>query len=288
MSQSTRATALLVIALLAGCNAQPSLSAAPPAATGSTTRTAALTWSHPGQASYALHGRIYSSPEQRPVPIASVAKVMTAYLVVQHLRPTSQVVVRASDVADTRRRRERGESVVPVATGEVLDRRAALNALLIPSANNVAMMLAERVAGSRAAFVRLMNEAAEDLGMHDTTYTDPSGYSDSTVSTAHDQVLLLQAALRFAELRLVMGSDSAVVPVAGRVHNTNQLLGHRGFVAGKTGSTSAAGGCLVFRVVRDGVTLDGAVLGQRRGPLVPAGLAAADELAYRVLEGHSR
>jgi D-alanyl-D-alanine carboxypeptidase (penicillin-binding protein 5/6) len=212
---------------------------------------------------------------------------MTAYLTVHHLEPASRLVVDADDVADTRRRKGRGESVVEVARGEALDRDQALTALLLPSANNIAVMLADRVAGSRSAFVALMNETADRLGMADTTYTDPSGYARSTVSTARDQVLLLRTALRSPLLARIMGSTSAVLPVAGRVHNTNTLLGRDGFVAGKTGSTSAAGGCLVFRVVRGGRVLDGAVLGQRGGPLITAGLRGARELA-RLALAHDR
>ncbi|MCU1600167.1 MAG: peptidase D-alanyl-D-alanine carboxypeptidase 1 [Frankiales bacterium] len=115
--------------------------------------------------------------------------------------------------------------------------------------------------------------------MHDTTYTDPSGYQDSTVSTAHDQLLLLRAALRSSELADVMGSRSAVLPVVGLVRNTDTLLGRDGFIAGKTGSTSAAGGCLVFRAVRGGRVLDGVVLGQRGGRLVDAALLQAIQVA---------
>jgi D-alanyl-D-alanine carboxypeptidase (penicillin-binding protein 5/6) len=126
-----------------------------------------------------------------------------------------------------------------------------------------------------------MNRTAQQLGMDDTTYTDPSGFAASTVSTARDQLLLLRAALRFAELRRVMGTGSAVLPVAGRVHNTNSLLGQGGFIAGKTGSTSAAGGCLAFRVIRGGRVMDGVVLGQRGRPLIDAGLRAASELAQQ-------
>ena len=239
-----------------------------------------VAWPEEGQASYALDGKLFSSPAQRPVPIASLAKVMTAYVTVPRLSAGAHLVVDAGDVADVQRRRARGESVVEVAKGEVLDRDQALTALLLPSANNVAAMLAERVAGSRSGFVELMNHTAHELGMADTTYTDPSGFAASTVSTARDQLLLLKAALRSHELARVMGSTSAVLPVAGRVHNTNSLLGRDGFVAGKTGSTSAAGGCLVFRVVRGGRVMDGVVLGQHGGRLIDAGLRGATDLVH--------
>jgi D-alanyl-D-alanine carboxypeptidase (penicillin-binding protein 5/6) len=290
-SQRRAAGALLLVSLLTlGCaNARladaPAASVArhstPPLADGEST----VAWPTDGQASYALNGRVFSSPGQRPVPIASLAKVMTAYVTVHHLDPRSHLVVHADDVADTQRRKGRGESVVEVARGEVLDRNQALTALLLPSANNVAVMLAERVAGTRSDFVALMNRTAQELGMTDTTYTDPSGFATSTVSTARDQLLLLRAALRSPMLARAMGTSSAVLPVAGRVRNTNSLLGRDGFVAGKTGSTSAAGGCLVFRVVRGGRVMDGAVLGQRGGPLIAASLRAATDLARQALSG---
>jgi serine-type D-Ala-D-Ala carboxypeptidase (penicillin-binding protein 5/6) len=284
------AGAVLAVSLLtAGCTPGrlahgPTSPAAPDGVPSPSAESSSqVAWPEEGQASYALEGRVVSSPGQRPVPIASLAKVMTAYVTVHRLAKSSHLVVDAGDVADTHRRKARGESVVEVAQGEVLDRHQALTALLLPSANNVAAMLAERVAGSRSRFVRLMNETADALGMTDTTYTDPSGFAASTVSTARDQLLLLRAALRSSELTGVMGSRSAVLPVAGRVHNTNRLLGRDGFVAGKTGSTSAAGGCLVFRVTRGGLVMDGAVLGQRGGPLIAAGLRAATDLARQAL-----
>jgi D-alanyl-D-alanine carboxypeptidase (penicillin-binding protein 5/6) len=281
---------LLVSSLTVGCAGDrlvlpPPRAVSSPHATPSSTSDgwSTVSWPAHGQASYALDGEVFSSPGQQPVPIASVAKVMTAYLVVHRLSASAHLVVDADDVADTKRRRGRGESVVAVARGEVLDRHEALTALLLPSANNVAAMLAERVSGTRRSFVSLMNETARELGMHDTSYTDPSGFAESTVSTARDQLVLLQAALRSPELARVMGTTSAVLPVAGRVTNTNRLLGQDGFVAGKTGSMSAAGGCLVFRVRRDGRVLDGVVLGQRGGPLVQAGLRGAADLARQAL-----
>src|SRR5689334_12311266 len=220
------ACAVLLVGLLApACTtarvAQAPSGSPPPLRTSSSH----VAWPEDGQASYAFDHRLASSPRQRPVPIASLAKVMTAYVVIHHLPSGAHIQVDAADVADTRRRSRRGESVVAVARGEVLDRHQALTALLLPSANNVAAMLAEHVAGSRSGFVELMNRTARQLGMADTTYTDPSGFAATTMSTAHDQLLLLRAALRSAELARIMGTTSADLPVVGRVHNTNSLLG---------------------------------------------------------------
>lgn len=234
------------------------------------------------------HPRVVVSGAGEPVPIASVAKVMTAYLVLQqHPIADGQdgpsLLVTAADVKDTERRAARDESLVPVIEGEELTERQALLALLLPSANNVAQMLARWSAGSVTDFVDDMNSTADRLGMRSTEYTDPSGYEPSTVSTAADQLVLLLAALDNPSLASLLGTRSAELPVAGTVSNTNSLLGRDGFVAGKTGSDDAAGGCLVFRAMRtvDGeqVVITGVVLGVRGLRLVPAALRAAQRLA---------
>ncbi|MFL6096155.1 MAG: D-alanyl-D-alanine carboxypeptidase family protein [Blastococcus sp.] len=254
---------------------------------------AAIAWPAQGQAAYTTSevDAIRSSGREVPVPIASVTKVMTAYVVL-HERPLqlgeSGPAIRLTDrdVADTARRKANGESVVEVAAGEELTELQALEALLLPSANNVAVVLARSTAGSVDGFVALMNEAADDLGMDDTTYTDPSGMAADTVSTASDQVRLFDAAMHDPVFAAVAGATSAELPVAGTVVTTSSLLGRDGFVAGKTGSHDPAGGCYAFRVVRTvggrHVAITGVVLGQRGGPYVEAALTAAGALAAEV------
>jgi D-alanyl-D-alanine carboxypeptidase (penicillin-binding protein 5/6) len=126
--------------------------------------------------------------------------------------------------------------------------------------------------------------------MTHTRYTDPSGYDEATVSTAADQVRLVDRAMRLPAFASIVATPSATLPVAGTVHNTNRLLGHNGFVGVKTGWTSAAGGCFAFRAIRwiDGkqTTITGVVLGQP-GHNQIAGLAAADAMVDRIA-GHSR
>jgi D-alanyl-D-alanine carboxypeptidase (penicillin-binding protein 5/6) len=91
-----------------------------------------------------------------------------------------------------------------------------------------------------------MNATARRLGMTDTSYTDPSGLDPSTVSTAADQVRLGMAAMRVPALAAIAAKPTAVVPVAGVVRNYNTLLGQDGIVGLKTGSTQAAGGCVLI------------------------------------------
>lgn len=247
----------------------------------------AVQWPAHGQAAVAIdgHGTIGSSGGHQPVPIASLAKMMTAYLILRdHPRVDDglTLVITAQVVADTEARRRRDESVVAVRAGETLTERQALTAILLPSANNIAVALAARDAGSNREFVDRMNRAARTLGMKDTHYTDPSGYDPGTVSTAVDQLRLTMVVMRIPAFAELVGQRQADLPVAGRVRNTNTLLGHDGFIGTKTGSDAAAGGCLAFAVERRvGPTTTrvfGVVLGQRDGALLPAALSAARRL----------
>jgi serine-type D-Ala-D-Ala carboxypeptidase (penicillin-binding protein 5/6) len=236
----------------------------------------------PGQTSYQVGaGPVVSSLGQNPVPIASVTKVMTAYLVLRDPHDVT-VTVTDDDVADTERRAGQNESIVHVAAGETLTERQALIAILLPSANNVAAMLARAVAGSQKAFVARMNDMAHALGMRHTIYTDPSGFDEDTRSTADDQLILAQRAMQVPEFASLVALRSAELPVAGTVHNTDSLLGKDGFVGIKTGSDDAAGGCFMFRVRRAGGDLTGVVLGRRGHDLIAAGLNAAQDLAASV------
>ena len=256
-------------------------------------------WPAFGQAAFIQGGQsqIQAGPNQHAAPIASVAKVMTAYLVLRdHPLQLGQdgptITLNDADVADTVRRAGQGESVVPIAAGEQLTERQALQALLLPSANNIAAVLARWDAGSVEGFVDRMNATARSLGMTDTRYTDPSGYDDATVSTAADQVRIVERAMRLPVFASIVATPSATLPVAGTVHNTNTLLGHDGFVGVKTGSTNAAGGCFAFQAIRwiDGklMTITGVVLGQPGDDQTAAGLAAADAMVDRIAGDRAR
>lgn len=248
-----------------------------------------LAWPAGGEAAVEIEhvGSLGASGPSTPVPIASVAKIMTAYLTLREhpLSPGSDGVtftITREDVAEERVRLALDQSVVPVAAGERLSERQALQALLLPSANNIAVLLALHDARSVPAFLARMNATARSLRMDATVYTDPSGYQDTTVSTAVDQLKLAAAAMRLPAFAAIVDESSARLPVAGVVHNYNALVGEDGFVGVKTGSDSQAGGCLVFAkrttVAGRHLTILGAVLGQREGSYVPAALAAARAL----------
>jgi serine-type D-Ala-D-Ala carboxypeptidase (penicillin-binding protein 5/6) len=249
----------------------------------------AIAWPREGQAAVEVEGvgSFGTSGAATPVPIASVAKVMTAYLtLLEHPLATGRqgfvVTITPADVTEEGERVALGESTLSVRAGERLTERQALEALLLPSANNIAALLARYDAGGTAPFVARMNATARALGMRTTTYTDPSGFNDETVSTAADQLKLARAAMRIPVFAAIVAEPSAALPGVGRVANYNGLVGMNGYVGVKTGSDRAAGGCLVFarRVVAGGrrLTVLGVVLGQREGALIESALGSAERL----------
>jgi D-alanyl-D-alanine carboxypeptidase (penicillin-binding protein 5/6) len=249
----------------------------------------ALAWPREGQAAMQVQGigPTTQSGSLAPVPIASVAKVMTAYLtLLAHPLAAGaegfEMTITPAEVAEEEERAELLESVVPVRAGERLSERQALEALLLPSANNIAALLAVHDAGTIAAFVARMNATALALGMRSTHYTDPSGFNDRTVSTAADQLRLAGVAMRQPAFAAIVAEQAAELPIVGSVANLDGLLGSDGYVGIKTGSDRAAGGCFMFakRVTVGGqrVTILGVVLGQREGSLVEAALASARRL----------
>jgi D-alanyl-D-alanine carboxypeptidase (penicillin-binding protein 5/6) len=250
-------------------------------------------WPSEGEATVAVEGvgSLGSTGGQKPVPIASVAKVMTAYLTLKDfpLAPGEEgfhVRISQAEVNEEHERVAMDESTVEVKKGETLSERQLLAALMLPSANNVAALLAVHDAGSIGAFVKKMNATAAELGMSQTHYTDPSGFEESTVSTASDQVKLAREAMADPTFAQIVAKPSAQLPVVGRVVNYNELVGHDGYIGIKTGSDEAAGGCLLFakRMTVGGHTFTvlGAIFGQHDGELVDAALAGADRLADSV------
>jgi D-alanyl-D-alanine carboxypeptidase (penicillin-binding protein 5/6) len=252
-------------------------------------------WPSEGEATVGVEGvgSLGSTGGQKPVPIASVAKVMTAYLTLKQfpLAPGEEgfrVRIGDDQVDEWHERLALDQSTVAVRKGETLSERQLLEALMLPSANNIAALLAVHNSGSSEAFVAQMNATAKELGMTQTHYTDPSGFEESTVSTARDQVKLARVAMRDPTFAEIVAMPSTVLPVAGLVSNYNELAGQDGYVGIKTGSDEAAGGCLLFakRMTVDGKTFTvlGAIFGQREGELVSAALAGADALAGSVAD----
>ena len=188
--------------------------------------------------------------DERPQPIASVTKMMTAYVILKSkplkvAEPGPVITTTAADIALYRRLIAQDESVVAVSEGTRITQYDMLQALLIPSGNNIGAMLAAWDAGSVDAFVAKMNAEAKALGMINTRYVDSSGASRDSVSTAKDQLLLAQAAMANPVFAEIVNKKQAQVPVAGTIFSTDTILGKSGIVGVKTGWTEEAGGNFV-------------------------------------------
>jgi len=215
------------------------------------------------------------------VPIASLAKIMTGYVVLSD-HPLAAggsgpaITVTAADAAAYASDQRQGQSVVKVVPGEKLTELQALEAMLIPSGNNIASLLARWDAGSQSAFVARMNARARSLGLSRTRYADASGADPATLSTASDQFRLSLRALQIPAFRQIVATPQVTLPVVGVAYNVNAGLGHEGIVGVKTGSSSEAGGCLAFAAIRKvaggQVTIVGVVLGVQATPAQPSEL----------------
>ncbi|MFG2554047.1 D-alanyl-D-alanine carboxypeptidase [Streptomyces sp. NPDC048581] len=258
---------------------------------------ASLPWPGEGQGWMDVNGigTMGDFGKQTPVAIGSVAKAMTAYVVLKdHVLKSGEdgEKIEVDALAEKEGGYDQdGESTLnTVKEGDTITLHDAIAAIMIPSANNIARLLARWDAGTEKAFIAKMNATAKDLGMTNTTYTDASGLKETTVSTAEDQVKLGNELVKMPALMEITSMGQWIDPSGQKWYNYNYLVPYNGAIGIKTGTTSAAGGNLLFaarkEVGGETVTLVGAILGQHKAPIIQtvndvskvAMLAAQDEL----------
>ncbi|WP_330328608.1 serine hydrolase [Streptomyces sp. NBC_00536] len=244
-------------------------------------------------------GDVGTFGEQKPVPIASVAKVMTAYVILKgHPLKKDEagplIEIDAKMVADGTSEDE--SRVEGLTAGSKFSQQDVLKMLMVPSGNNAARLLARWDGGSdsEAAFVEKMNAAAKELGMTNTTYTDPSGLDAGTKSTAEDQLKLAEAVMRFDAFRPIVMLPSA--PIKGLAtplinNNGNLLLAGLSITGIKTGSSSAAGGALMWAAYKSVGGKDQLIIGTTLEQRAPApdkdainSLALVKENSKKIIE----
>lgn len=225
---------------------------------GSRGQSVSLPWPTYGQGALAEKdfGLLASHGEQKAVPMASTAKIVTALAIVKQkpLKIGEQgpiITISQADVDSYNSYYSRGGSVSKVAVGEQISQYQALQAMLIPSANNMANSLARWAFGSIDAYVTYANQMLADMKLKNTKVADASGFSADSVSTAEELVKLGEVLIENPVLAEIVGQASAELPVAGKVNNINWLLGSDGVIGIKTGSTDEAGGCFVFAAKRE-------------------------------------
>lgn len=194
------------------------------------------------------------NPDQRR-PVGSIVKLMTAHVVIEAGKPARRVSVPPIRLAED-------ETSVELRQGEVQRRDVLTRAMLIASAGDAASALAKDVAGSPAAFVARMNEAAGEMGLDNTAFKNPNGLdAPGQHSSARD---VTDLAFRLMQRSGVRGTVSRG---AARLHGrtfpaTNDLLGtYRGADGVKTGHTDEAGWCVAASALRGGRRIYVTVLG---------------------------
>ena len=284
-----------------------------PAVTSALTRTVrvpakavTLPWPTTGQGSVAVPsiGMTAASGPEKAAPVASLTKLMTAYVVL-HDHPLAlrqsgpTITVNQAELNDYESDTVNDDSNAQVTLNEQISEEDVLGGMLVHSADNYADLLATWDAGSIPVFVAKMNADAVRLGMHHSHFVDPSGVNPGSESTASD--LLRVAALDMADptFASMVSMSSITLPVAGTISTYTPMLGLQGVIGVKSGYTSQAGGGDVLAVDRTvhgkSVLLLAAVTGQT-GPIVLAqaglhALALVDAVApligtTQVLAGH--
>ena len=193
----------------------------------------------------------------RRMPIASLTKMMTALLVVQHAPATDRVLITRQALA------YQGSGVGVLPRGKRVPIQALLAGLLLPSGNDAAIALAQHVSGTVPSFVDLMNRQAAGLGLSCTRFSSPSGFYDQlNYSCAADLGELAAEDLAQPRIAAITRQASVIAPFpikGGKLYlyNNNPLVreGYPGITGLKTGYTQAAGRCLVASATRDGVRL---------------------------------
>jgi D-alanyl-D-alanine carboxypeptidase (penicillin-binding protein 5/6) len=216
------------------------------------------------------YGSVVTNGDQTPTPTASIAKLVTALATLQKA-PLSLgeqgpiITISADDVADYNNYVAEDGSVVKVVVGEQLSEYQALQAMLLPSANNMADTLATWAYGSIPNYVIAANQLVKSLDLSSTTIADASGFAPGTVSTAQSLVKLGQDSLNNPVIAQIVGQASANLPVAGIVKNVDWYVGQYDIIGIKTGNTDQAGGCFLSAAKYDlgggnSITIIGAVM----------------------------
>lgn len=188
---------------------------------------------------------LYQELADQALPPASLTKLMTALLVLEANQLDETVVVQGSDLV--------GGSTMGLQAGERLTVAELLHGLLIPSGNDAAMALARHLSGSVAAFVTQMNERSEQLGLTQTHFVNPHGLdAPEHLSSARDLLTITRQVLIYPLAQEIVASSEATV--AGHsLRNTNELLLTDPAVDGvKTGTSAAAGQCLIVSMGHEG------------------------------------
>lgn len=220
-----------------------------------------------GQAAYLMDMNtgsvLYAKNADLKLYPASITKIMTALLACENLDMNGQLVMSQSAAYGI----EPGSSSIYADTGEEFTMEQAMMALMLESANEIALALAEETSGSVKKFVELMNQRARNIGCTNTHFNNPNGLTDEThYTTAHDMAMIARTAWQNPYFRKFSTTLSYEIPPTNVRSEALPMLNHHkmmqglayaydGVLGGKTGYTEAAGNTLVTFATRNGLTV---------------------------------
>lgn len=210
---------------------------------------------------------LYGKNEHSRMEPASLTKIMTCLLAMEHSDPQEPVTATAESL-----NLPLDASVLGLYEGETMTMEQMLHAMMLPSANDAANAVGVHIAGSLSAFAQMMNEKAQELGLQDSTFYNSNGLpEEGHLSSAYDLVQITRVAMAYPEFLDYAGAEGYSIPegeqnAAHAFLHTDRFLRQdtvyydETAIAGKTGWTSTAGNCLMTVMQRDGRTLIAVVL----------------------------
>lgn len=212
---------------------------------------------------------LYAKNMDQPLYPGSAVKIMTTLLALENAGLDEQVTMTATGVSGV----TDGGANISAQLDEVFTMEQCLYAIMLASANDIALQVAEHIGGSVEAFVEKMNARAQELGCTNTVFTNPTGLPDENQHiTAHDMALIMQAAIDNTSFRTIASAASYTIPatnVSGgerALSNNFSMLKsadptyYQGCLGGKEGYTEASASTLVTAAERNGITLISVVL----------------------------
>lgn len=228
---------------------------------------------------------LYAKNMDQPLYPSSAVKIMTCLVALENSSLDEQVTMTETGVAEV----TDGSANISSQLGEVFTMEQCLYAIMVGSANDIALQVAEHVGGSVEAFVQKMNEKAKEVGCKDTVFTNPTGLPDENQhTTAHDLARITRAAMQNDTLRTISSAVSYTIPATNlsggdRVLTSNFTMikpgdpaYYQGCLGGKEGFTQASGSVLATAANRNGMTLICVVLNGASGQTDDEAIALLD------------
>ena len=228
---------------------------------------------------------LYAKNMDQPLYPSSAVKIMTCLVALENSSLDEQVTMTETGVAEV----TDGSANISSQLGEVFTMEQCLYAIMVGSANDIALQVAEHVSGSVDAFVQKMNEKAKEVGCKDTVFTNPTGIPDEHQhTTAHDLARITRAAMQNKTFHAIASAPSYTIPATNlsggdRVLTSNFTMTkpgdpayYKGCLGGKEGFTQASGSVLATAAKRNGMTLICVVLNGASGQTDDEAIALLD------------